>query len=291
MNNIIDPSEVGNFAAVAWGWAEAFAPRLLGALVVVVAALVLMRWVDRGLGRLLGRMPGVDPALRPVAMAVARYSIFILMLVLLLNQLGIETTTLLTVLGAAGIAIGLALQGTLSNIAAGIMLLWLRPFTIGDYIEVNNQPGLVGFVEETGLFSCSLRTYDGARLFAPNSALWNFSLRNHSRVPRRMLAVSLTLAGDGQGPAMPAIEAALRGDNRILDNPAPEIFLEQLTNTNVVLTCRFWSTHAAYGALQRSIVDLLRSRLVAAGVAPEDIQLIARVTPSPSDPSRLMDLS
>ena len=129
----------------------------------------------------------VDPTLRPVAVAAVRYGIFILIVVLLLNQLGIETTTLLTVLGAAGLAIGLALQGTLSNIAAGIMLLWLRPFTIGDYIEVNGQ---AGFVEETGLFSCILRTFDGARLFAPTSTVWNLRpAQPYPRAARLLIAL------------------------------------------------------------------------------------------------------
>jgi len=287
MNSLIAPDQVTGLAMVAWTWAAAFAPRLIAAVVILVAGLLLSRWITRGLDKMLIGTRRIDPTLRPVAVAVVRYGLFILIVVLLLNQLGIETTTLLTVLGAAGLAIGLALQGTLSNIAAGIMLLWLRPFTIGDYIEVNNQ---AGFVEETGLFSCILRTFDGARLFAPNSTVWNFALRNHTRAPRRMLAVSVTLAGDGKGPAAEAIETALRADSRVLNSPEPEVFVETLTNTNVVLTCRFWAKHPAYGALQRSIVDFLNDKLVAAGTPKEDIQLIARVVPPVTDFSRLMDL-
>src|SRR4029077_20533207 len=97
-----------------------------------------------------------DPPLGPILAAGVRYSIVILVIVIGLAQLGIQTTSLLAVLGAAGLAIGLALQGTLSNIAAGIMLLWLRPFHVGDQIKVGTQSGAV---EEIGLFVCQLRTF------------------------------------------------------------------------------------------------------------------------------------
>src|SRR5919107_345073 len=110
--------------------------------------------------------------------AAARYAVLILVLVAVLGQLGVQAASLLAVLGAAGLAIGLALQGTLSNIAAGVMLLWLRPFKINDYIEVNNVPGLAGIIRQMGLFSCQLEAYDGLFLFVPNASLWNVPLRN-----------------------------------------------------------------------------------------------------------------
>jgi small conductance mechanosensitive channel len=170
------------------------------------------------------------------------------------------------------------------------MLLWLRPFRLGDYIEVSTASGVVGIVEETGLFNCILKTYDGARVFAPNSTVWNFALKNHSHAPRRLLAVSVTLAGDGKGSAVPAMMAALAADSRVMKSPAPEVFLEAMTNTNVVLTCRFWSGPSAYGALQRAVVDLLRARLIDAGIKLDDIQAITRVTPPASDVTRLIDV-
>lgn len=281
-------TDVSGFAMLAWTWTIAFAPRLLAAVVIVIAGLLVSHSLRRAIIGVTSRSRRIDPTLRPVLLAVVQYSIVILMLILVLNQLGIETTSLLAVLGAAGLAIGLALQGTLSNIAAGIMLLWLRPFKVGDYIEVT--PSLNGVVEETGLFACILRTYDGMRLFAPNSTLWNVAMRNHTRVDRRMVAVSLTVRGDGRGAPQAAMEAAMRANGEVLAEPPPVIFLEQLTDAAATLTCRFWTSHAHYGATQRSIVATLRARLLEAGVPAEDIQLIARVTPAPNDPTRLIDL-
>jgi|SRR6185437_4021191 len=281
------PTEVTGMAVMAWTWATAFAPRLLAAAVIIVCGLLFSHWLRRGIVEVTDRSRRIDPTLRPVLLAVVRYGIFILVLLLVLNQLGIQTTSLLAILGAAGIAIGLALQGTLSNIAAGIMLLWLRPFKLGDYIEVNGQAGVV---EETGLFVCILRTYDGARLFAPNSTIWNYALRNHTRVDRRMLAVSITVAGEGRERTADALKAVMQDDPAILRQPAPVIFLDQLTDSGVTLTCRFWTAHHHYGAMQRSIGDILHRRLIEAGIAPTDLKLIARVTPPPADPTRLIDL-
>src|SRR5262250_879923 len=143
-------------AEMAWHWAEVFLPRLTAAIVILVLGFLLAGWIGRWVQRLLGNAR-IDPTLRPTLAAAARYSIIILVIVLGLAQLGFQTASLLA---AAGLAIGLALQGTLSNIAAGIMLLWLRPFHVGDFIEVGNPVAgsQSGAVEEIGLFICKLRT-------------------------------------------------------------------------------------------------------------------------------------
>jgi small conductance mechanosensitive channel len=288
MDSIVAPAaQLTGLAPLVWTWITAFAPRLLAALVIVACGLLLSRWLRRGIVSVSEHSQRIDPTLRPVLIAAVQYAIFILMIILVLNQLGIETTSLLAVLGAAGLAVGLALQGTLSNIAAGIMLLWLRPFRLGDYIEVNGQAGVV---EETGLFVCILRSYDGVRIFAPNSTIWNFSLRNHTRVERRMLAVSVTVARKAADTAAGALAGALAATPGILPTPTPDVFLEQLGDANAMLTCRFWTSHESYGALQRSIVEAVRGKLQGAGIAAEDIQLIARAAPSPTDPTRLIDL-
>lgn len=287
MNNLLAAQpEIGGIATLAWSWAAAFAPRLAAAVVILVLGIYLSRWTRRGLDRATRGRRRIDQTLRPVLLTAVQYGIFILVMVLVLNQLGFETTSLLAVLGAAGLAVGLALQGTLSNIAAGIMLLWLRPFEIGDYIEVN---GISGVVEETGLFSCVVRTFDGARLFAPNSTIWNFALKNHTRAPRRLLAINVAVTGDGSVAAA-ALKAALQGDDRVLADPPAEVFTDSLTAAGTVLSCRFWTAHTAYGALQRTIVDELRGKLMAAGMPPDAIQSISRVVPPPADPTRFIDI-
>ena len=122
-----------------------------------------------------------------------RYAVLILVLIVALSQVGIQTASLLAVVGAAGLAIGLAWQGTLSNFAAGLMLLWLRPFRIGDFIEVG---AIAGTVREMGLFACHLETFDGMFLFAPNSAIWNNLLKNHTRNAGRLVSIDVTVSSN-----------------------------------------------------------------------------------------------
>src|SRR5690348_6661370 len=169
MPNDVNPQTLTHLADVTWQWAETFLPRLLAAAAMLVAGFIVAGWVERALRRLLGGVGHVDPTLKPILGAAARYTVVILTVIAALSQLGIQTASLLAVVGAAGLAVGLALQGTLSNIAAGIMLLWLRPFHLGDYIEVAGQSGAV---QEIGLFVCQLKTFDGLFLFLPNSAIW-----------------------------------------------------------------------------------------------------------------------
>jgi small conductance mechanosensitive channel len=280
-------ASVNSFATVAWNWTVAFAPRVVAAVVIVVGGLLLSYWLSRLVRGVAARSPRFDPTLEPVLLTTIRYSFVILIALLVLNQLGIQTTSLLAVLGAAGLAVGLALQGTLSNIAAGIMLLWLRPFRIGDYIDVNR---ISGRVEETGLFACVIRTYDGARLFAPNSTIWNFALRNDTATGRRLLAIGITLGSEAETTGRTAVETALKALTGILEAPAPEIFLDSVGAGSVTLTCLVWTRSTDYGRMQREIAAAVRTRLIAAGIAPADILGIARVAPDPADPTRFVDL-
>ena len=120
----------------------------------------------------------VDPTLTPILASIARYAGLILTFVVALGQFGIQTTSIIAVLGAAGLAIGLALQGTLSNVAAGIMLLLLRPFGVGDWIEAN---GISGTVQEIGLFATQIDTFENVYISVPNSSIWSSIIINHSR--------------------------------------------------------------------------------------------------------------
>jgi small conductance mechanosensitive channel len=287
MDPTLAVARVNSFATIAWTWAAAFAPRVLAAVIIIAGGLLLSYWLRRMVTGVAARSHRFDPTLQPVLLAAIRYSFVILIALLVLNQLGIQTTSLLAVLGAAGLAVGLALQGTLSNIAAGIMLLWLRPFRIGDYIDVNH---ISGRVEETGLFACVIRTYDGARLFAPNSTIWNFALRNDTATGRRLLAIGVTLGSEAEAPGRIAIEAAIKAPPGVLDSPAPEIFLDAVGTGNVTLTCLLWTRSADYGRMQREITARIRAQLAAAGIAPPDILGIARVAPDPADPTRFVDL-
>jgi small conductance mechanosensitive channel len=235
---------------------------------------------------LAGRSTHIDATVRPILAAMVRYSILILVFIAALGQIGVQTASLFAVLGAAGLAIGLALQGTLSNIAAGLMLLWLRPFRIGDFIEVN---GMAGTVREIGLFVCHLQTFDGIFLFAPNSTIWNQALRNHSRNAGRLISIDITVPAKADVErARELLLAMAKRDERVLKTPQPRVFIESLTGAGLLLNLRLWATHENIAELQRVIVEETKAELDTAGVETLQPQQVVRVIPPDSDPSRLL---
>jgi small conductance mechanosensitive channel len=203
-----------------------------------------------------------------------------------LRQIGFETSSLLAVVGAAGLAIGLALQGTLSNIAAGIMLLWLRPFHVGDFIEV---AGRSGAVEQVGLFTCQLRTFDGLFLMMPNSAIWNAALTNYSRNGGRLVGISVAVpvAVDLDQARQRLLEVAARTPST-LHEPPPAVFVDSVVSGAMVLTLRVWTEPQGVGAVERAIIEAIKRALEALGEKFTPTQIV-RQTPPDSDPSRYLE--
>src|SRR5215471_15064202 len=206
MEPALTPQHLEAVAAAFWTWSVDFLPRLVTAVVILVAGLFIVGRIARMVARTLASTHAVELTLRPVLAAIVRYGLAVIVIVLALGQLGVQTASLLTVLGAAGLAIGLALQGTLSNIAAGLMLLWLRPFRIGDHIEVPATK-VAGRVKEIGLFACQLETFDGMYCFAPNGQIWNNALLNHTRSRGPLVSVAVAVAeGVDAGRARAALD-------------------------------------------------------------------------------------
>ena len=139
------------------------------------------------------RVRGIDETLARFFSNIVRYAVLLLVFITVLGQFGVQTASIIATLGAAGLAIGLALQGTLQNIAAGIMLLVLRPFRVGESIET---PAVTGTVTEIGLFATELRTADGLYRLAPNSTLWNVPVTNYSRERLRRHDLTVTVGND-----------------------------------------------------------------------------------------------
>lgn len=257
-------TEATGFATIAWAWSVAFLPRLGAALLILVIGFIVARWAQRLVRAAIGRMSHVDGTLQPIAGTAARYAVLIVVLVVALGQLGVQTTSLLAVLGAAGLAIGLALQGTLTNIAAGIMLLYLRPFRTGDTIETAN---LTGKVKEVGLFVTHLETPEGVFLFVPNSALWNVPLKNQTRNALRLLVLQMSV---GYSADLAEVRRVLtemaESDERVLKEPAPTVSVETYMDNRIVVALRAWVKAHEFGDVQRRLAEEAKRRLEAAGV-------------------------
>jgi len=276
-----------DYPAMVLSWAQNFFPNLLASIVILIAGYVLAVWISQAVRKVLARTGRVDVTVQPVLAAAVRYVILALVLVSALANLGVQTASLLAVLGAAGLAIGLALQGTLTNIAAGIMLLWLRPFRVGDYIEVpaNN---ISGIVKEIGLFACTLENFDGIFVFAPNSSVWNAALRNYTRNSGRLISFGVTLPSSTPVEKARAIlRSMLDEDARILKRPPPAVFVDSFDSKNgLVLTCSFRTTQGHASEVQRSVIDEARQRLDDLGIG-QGGQIVRKV-PADTDPSRVV---
>ncbi len=238
---------------------------VVGALIILIGGWVAAGWVRRKLLRVLERTPRVDQTLRPVIANVVRYAILVFVLIAVLAQFGVQTTSIIALLAAGGLAIGLALQGTLQNIAAGIMLLFLRPFRVGDYIDAE---GLAGTIEEIGLFTTQMRTYDGIYLEVPNGQLWNRAIRNYSRVEARRLDLVVGIGyEDDIDKALAAMMDLLVKDERVNDDPEPQVMVKELGDSSVNLNMRCWVDSGDYWNLQFDLTKAVKQRFDAEGIS------------------------
>jgi small conductance mechanosensitive channel len=202
----------------------------LGALIVLLVGLWLSGRADRLVGRMLDRAPHIDPMLKSFFGSLARYLVLTLTVLAVLSQFGIQTTSLVAVLGAAGLAIGLALQGTLSNLAAGVMLLIFRPFRIGHKVQIGG--GGLGTVKTLTLFWTELVTDDNVQVIVPNGGVWGQPLRNFSIYPPLPHAGEIRFPvteGTVLDPAMAKVRAAVEAEPRVLADPAPTVLLDRAT--------------------------------------------------------------
>lgn len=272
-----------------WNWSVAFLPRLIATTVLLAAGFWFSGWAARNVRAMLARTGHIDPAIQPIISAITRYAILIFVFIAALSQIGIQTASLFALLGAAGLAIGLALQGTLTNIAAGIMLLWIRPYNLGDYIEVPAST-ISGTVTEIGLFVCVLRTFDGITIFAPNSAMWNSALRNYSRSSGRLISLTVTLPNSADiAKAAQIVTKTLMEDERVLNSPQPLVFVESQNGpTGTVLNCSFYVQPDKVGDVQRTVITDVGRELKGTGVDALTPQQIERMVPAGSDPSRFI---
>ncbi|RWA88607.1 mechanosensitive ion channel domain-containing protein [Mesorhizobium sp.] len=220
----------------------------IGAVILLVVGYFVAGLAERSIFAGLGHIHGFDATLRHFFSKIVRYAILILVVIMVLGQFGVQTASIIAAIGAVGLAIGLALQGTLQNIAAGIMLLALRPFHIGESIEVGS---IAGTVEEIGLFATKLRTVEGVYILAPNSTLWNQPVRNFTRNGVRRTDISLSIGSWNDIDRGQKTLLAIAGtEKRIRREPAPIAFVAGLGETTVSLTLRYWTSAADYFATQ-----------------------------------------
>ncbi|MGG6896830.1 mechanosensitive ion channel family protein [Rhizobium sp. BR 315] len=237
---------------------------ILGAIILLIGGWILSSIVSRSAYRVISRIRGIDETLASFFQNVLHYSLLILVFITVLGQFGVQTTSIIAAFGAAGLAIGLALQRTLQNIAAGIMLLILRPFQVGEYIETTNA---TGFIKEIGLFATEMRTADGLYLMAPNSTLWNTPILNHSREPDRRQELSITIGNSADLElARKTILDVIKADERVKSDPAPVVYPDDLSADQAVLKIEYWTATSSWTDARRDVISKLLTRLAEASI-------------------------
>ena len=242
----------------------AYGIEVLGALVLLVIGIKVAGWSGRAVGRGLEKVGRVDQTLIGFFSSLTRYAVLAIVLIAVLNQFGVETTSLIAVVGAAGLAIGLALQGTLSNVAAGVMLLIFRPFKVGDFVEAGGHSGTV---KELNLFFCVMATGENVRIAVPNGSIWGASITNYSANPTRRVDFLFGVAYDADlNVAIDAIRGVLTADSRVLPDPEVLVAVSELGDSSVNIVARAWVSTADYWAARFDLTKAVKEGLDAKGV-------------------------
>lgn len=236
--------------------------QVLGALVVLVVGWTAARWIRRTVRRALGRTQ-IDETLVPFLSSLVYYSVLVFVALAVLNLFGVQTASMIAVLGAAGFAVGLALQGTLANFSSGIMLLVFRPFGVGDYVEVADQSGTVA---EIGVFATRLDTPDNVRITVPNSEVFGNVVKNYNANEKRRIDLVMGISYDDDiGGAMETIWRVLGEEERVLEEPEPKVAVHELGGSSVNLVVRPWCATSDYWATRWDLTRRLKEQLEADG--------------------------
>lgn len=253
-------------ALIAKGWEllAFYGVKVLTAIVI----LIIGRWIARAFGRLAQRLmekQNVDPTLTGFVGNLIYYALFTFVVLAALSQLGIQTTSFIAVIGAAGLAIGLALQGSLANFAAGFMLIFFRPFRVGDLIE---GAGVKGTVENIQIFTTQLKTPDNKIIIIPNANLTSDNIVNWSSTGTRRVDMVFGIGyEDDIDKAKSIINEVLDADSRILKNPAPKVAVSELADSSVNFVVRPWVDTGDYWDVYFDLNETIKKRFDAAGVS------------------------
>jgi len=260
----MDTQSIAAGTSVAWHTFMDYAPRVAGAVLILLLGLLVSGWLSAITLRAL-KESRIDPTFRPMIANTINYAALAIVALIVLEQFGVQTTSFLALMGTAGLAIGLALQGILSNVAAGIVLLFLRPFEIGDQVTVSDQSGVVLGL---ALFNTLLRTREGTDIMVPNTNVLNNAITNMSHYPQSELVVTLRVSASAN------LQAAIKVMQETLDAQtllAPEskrsISVDALTGAASEVTVRAWVLNNNATAARTDFLCDLRQKLKEADIS------------------------
>jgi small conductance mechanosensitive channel len=247
----LDPHVVGE-AVMDWSG------RIFAALVIFIIGRMLLRalasWATTGMRRV-----GLDDTLSRFLGNMLYIVLLVFLAMSVAETLGVETTSFLAILGAAGLAVGLALKDSLSNFSSGVMLVFFRPFKVGDYIEA---AGVGGSVESIGIFNTVLKTPDNRVMHVPNSRVYAGTITNYNAESTRRIDLSIAIGYDADIPQAKSVVAAIiAAEARVAQQPAPEIAVQEVLPTAVMLAVRVWVKSGDYGVVRSDLLERIKRSL------------------------------
>lgn len=241
-----------------------YGTRILGALIVLIVGFWVARMIKQGITKLMEKR-GVDATLISFTASLLYMAMKIFVIVAALEKLNIRTTSFIAILGAAGLAIGLALQGSLANFAAGVLMIIFKPIKVGDFVEAG---GAVGSVEEIGIFTTILTSPDNKKIIIPNAGVTGGNITNFNiNGTRRVDLVAGIGYGDDIDQARQVLEEIIAADARILKDPVPQIAMSEMADSSVNFVVRPWVKPDDYWGVYFDTTETIKKRFDEAGIS------------------------
>ncbi len=247
--------------AIEWIWAAL--PNFLWAIFILIAGTYIIRFINRMVRKFFLKKD-YDLALESFLQSFINIALKIILFVLVITQLGVQTTSLVAVLASAGLAIGLALQGSLANFAGGVLILLFKPFKVGDFISAQSVDGTV---KEISIFTTKLSTFGNQIAIIPNGQLSNNTIINYNALDTRRDKIDVGIGyGSNIKQAKEILLAICNERETILKEPAPEVYVGELADSSVNLTLRFWANNPDFWAAHFHVMEEIKYRFDAAGI-------------------------
>jgi len=244
--------------------AISMAGNVVAAIIILIIGLWFAGWAKKLIARMLEKSGRVDPTLTAFLGSLVRYLVIAFTLIAILGRFGVQTASLVAVLGALGLAIGLALQGTLADVAAGVLLLFFRPFKMGDFVDVG---GITGSVKSITLFTTELATPDNRKIIVPNGKIWGNPITNFNGHDTRRVDLVFGISYDDNiDKAIAIINDCISKEERALKDGAHQVFVGNLGDSSVDITTRVWVNAADYWGVYADMLKTVKERFDAEGI-------------------------
>lgn len=231
--------------------------QIIGAIATLIIGIWIAKVLSKSLGKFLDKRD-VDQTLIKFTVSIAKVALVTFVIISAAAQIGIQTASFIAVIGAAGLAIGFALQGSLSNLAAGVMLIIFKPIKVGDYIEGG---GAAGSVESVGIFITTLNTPDNKAVYIPNSMLTSGNITNYSANDTRRVDMVFGIGySDDIDKAKNVIQSVLDSDSRVLKDPAPQVVVSALADSSVNFNVRPWVNKTDYWGVYFDVTEQVKKK-------------------------------